>query len=143
MFDFKTLLGWSILIFSIGFFLRSFMPAYALNGPSTGLGANPVASWAGKAPSNGWISLGTMSGDFLITDIYVSGQCYVAFANQNTNANSSIYFGGWARYSSTYGFVPIEHNFTSGILVEAGETLYLYADTNTYCRYNVSGYYTH
>ena len=50
--DYKQLFGYAAILFGIGFVIRSFMPAYALDGPTVSMGSNPVASFAGEASSD-------------------------------------------------------------------------------------------
>ena len=76
--DYKQILGYAALLFGMGFFLRSFLPAHAFNGPNLSTGSNPYFNFI----DNGWnstltsytIALSIPSDQVAIIDgIHVSG----------------------------------------------------------------------
>ena len=52
MTDYKQLFGYAALLFGMGFFVRSFLPAHAFNGPNLSQGSNPYFNFV----DNGWNS---------------------------------------------------------------------------------------
>ena len=69
--DNKQLFGYAAIIMAIGFLVRSFMPAYAFNGPTVSMGSNPIKNFYGvnriTAGSRVTIFSNTSSSDFIIT----------------------------------------------------------------------------
>ena len=141
MFGKDSVFSLAILIFATGFLLRSIPEATALQTSAISLGSNPIVSWSGRVSSDGWITLGLLSQDFVITDFQISnnnGTCQM-FISTSTDASNIVLGGAMKDGTGSY-----QGKFATGIFVSAGETLYLYHDHyNDYCYYNISGYYTH
>ncbi len=141
MFGKDRVLSLAILIFATGFLFRSFPEAIALQTSAISLGSNPIVSWSGRVSSDGWITLGLLSQDFVITDFQISnnnGTCQMLIST-STDASNIVVGGAMKDGTGSY-----QGKFATGIFVSAGETLYLYHDHyNDYCYYNISGYYTH
>ena len=142
--DYRNILAFAAVIFATGYLVRSFQPANAFpQGPNVSMGSNPIESWAGRG--NNWDTLTTLANNFVITDISVywsdsgSGDCRFYLSTDTTS--SSYLFEGWIREEYSY-LSQIERSFASGIPVAAGQTLYA-KTSNSICRYNISGYYTH
>ena len=67
--EYKQLFGIAAIIMAIGFFVRSFQPAHALNGTNISMGSNPIEDFSGY----GSIFTNTSGHDFIITDISCEG----------------------------------------------------------------------
>ena len=141
MFGKNRVLSLAILIFAMGFLLRSVPKATALQTSTVSLGSNPIVSWSGRVNSDGWTTLGLLAQDIVITDFQISnnnGTCQM-FISTSTDT-SNIVLGGAMRDSTG----SYQGQFATGVFVPAGETLHLYHDQyNDFCYYNISGYYTH
>ena len=83
--DYKQLFGYAAILFGMGFFVRSFMPAYAFNGPNINTGSNPYFNFI----DNGWnatlssysIGLSIPSNQAAIIEkIYITGSSYCSIA---------------------------------------------------------------
>ena len=140
MFGKDRVFSLAILIFAMGFLLRSIPEATAFQSSAVSLGSNPIVSWSGRVNSDGWTTLGLLSQDLVLTDFQMSnnsGHCQMFIST--TTDTSNILLGGATGSAGAY-----QGKFTTGVLVPAGETLHLYIDQwNDFCYYNISGYYTH
>ena len=143
--DYKQLFGYAAMMLSAGFLARSFQPAYAINGANISLGSNPIQSWSKSYQSTaGWLPVGTMTDDFVITDIFMYSKgsgCRLKLHKQSTG---DVIFDAYVdqnKQSTT--------NLNGGIVVEAGETVEAYQiiDNVNYslyhCSYLISGHYVH
>ena len=142
--DYKQLFGYAAILFGIGFVIRSFMPAYAFNGPSISAGANPIQNFYGvnriTAGARVTIFSNTSSSDFIITQTRQNNQTHCAFEIDNTSV--------FNHYSSALGDDRIYEyqTFNGTLVVPAGSTLsHTYDDSSgdQDCVYYVEGYYTH
>ena len=71
--DYRNIFGLGFVIFSLGYFVRSFSPAIAgPNGPNVSMGSNPIASFYVSCSQSTPTILSTTSELFIITDILVS-----------------------------------------------------------------------
>ena len=116
--DYKQLFGYAAIIVASGFFIRSFQPAYAINGPNISMGSNPIENFGGY----GTIVSNTSGRDFIVTDISCEGNTYVYVSSQVV----------W------YCRPDSPHHFNSGITVSDGESL-----TANSASVFLSGYYAH
>jgi len=147
--DYRNILAFAALLLCGSIFIHSLNTANAFpSGPSVSLGSNPIQSWAGRAYT-GWVTLGTLQQDFIITDLLVSGtgqSCTATISTQNTDSYSSVLFSGsYKSFNQNYGQGDSQFNgnLRSGVRVNAGETLYASIEADGTCNYVVSGYYTH
>ena len=135
MFDWKWLLSCSVLILSISVMINTMASAYAVNGPTQSLGANPVKSFYGS--SNMVITLdGTQ--DFVIRAATASSDnCQLQIDGTTFKSHSSAYNPLW--YHRSY---PTNSPFANGqglLVVPAGSSLELVNCGNWY----IGGYYQH
>jgi len=147
--DYRNILAFAVLLLCGAIFLHSLNTANAFpSGPNVSLGSNPIQSWAGRSYT-GWVTLGTLQQDFIITDLLVSGtgqSCTATISNQNTDSYSSVLFSGsYKSFNQNWrqGNSQFNGNLRSGVRVNAGETLYASIEADGTCNYIVSGYYTH
>lgn len=145
MFDYKQLFGFAAILFGAGFFLRSVLPAYGLQGPIISTGSNPIKNFYAipfLAPSTTHTIFSNTSGhDFLVTSYHppynISGTCNITVDGNNifvhsTNNNEQV-----SGYSSVQELQ---------LLVPAGSTLEMknYSSSNYYkCSYYIEGHYIH
>ena len=147
--DYRNILATGFLILCGAVFIHSLKSANAFpQGPNVSMGSNPIESWSGEW-GNGYHTVDTVSGDFIITDFILSGHGDSCMAILTTNQNSysspySIATGAWKNSSYRTANSQFNGNFKSGIKVPAGTTLYVYVSiSGADCLYNISGYYTH
>jgi len=154
MIDYKQLFGYAAILFGLGFLLRSVLPAHAFNTSNVSLGTNPVESWSGYITSStsSWETLQSFTNDFIITDFTISqlnqhSSCQIVLSNQNTspqNVKDNIVSGSVSRGNDAYTSASqFSHRFSSGMKVNAGDTLYMYYSNNGQCFYNIAGYHIH
>ena len=133
--------GIAAILFSVGYVLSSSMQAQAFQSPSVSLGSNPLQSWSQRVTQDGWHTLETLSSDFIITDVTLSGNnnCHFALSDQNST------FASYNHFVSAFSYYngPYLGSFQSGIRVPSGTTLYAYISPSSICYYTVSGYYSH
>ena len=136
----KNYFGIAAIILSIGFSLSSFMQAKASYGPTVSLGSNPLKSWSGQVSQTGWQNLETLSSDFIITDVTLSGNndCRIILSNQNSSLGGNHFVSAYSYYNDAY-----MGRFQSGIRVPSGTTLYAYINNGSLCYYTISGYLSH
>jgi hypothetical protein len=134
MLDWKQFLSFAVVLFAASFFVRSFQPAHALNGPSTDLGANPHQSFYGDADTT--ITLESTQ-DFIIqTAMGSNDYCRLLIDGVIINKYSASYNPLW--YNGAY---PTNSVFVSGrahLRVPAGAILRMEGCSGWY----VDGYYT-
>ena len=149
--EYRNLLALGFVLLSGSIFVHSLRSANAFpSGPSVSLGSSPIQSWAGRTyNSPGWITLGTVQQNFIITDLIVSGigqSCTTTLSTQNSNPSTDVLFAGsFKSYNQSYGQgnSQFNGNLQSGILVPSGSTIYANIEADGACNYLVSGYYTH
>ena len=120
MIHYKQLFGYAAIVFSFGFFVRSFVPAHAFNGAHVSLGSNPIDSGYGY---NGVIFTNNSSSDFVITDIGCEND------GPLTIGSSNVFY-----------CLRGNHQLQSGLIVPAGTSVSTGANNRNYF---ISGYYTH
>ena len=146
MTDWKKLFGIAAIFVSAGFFLRSLQPAYALNGPTTSLGTNPVENINGAIVMNSigstTIWTNNSSSDFIVTTILMNtGACYPTVDGSQEGLAQIQNIGSLT--SNTIPNVFIEGK--AKLKIASGSTL----DFNSYntnwknCQYYIEGYYVH
>ena len=142
--DYKPLFGYAAILFGLSFLVRSFMPAYAFNGPSVSMGSNPIKSFYGvnriNAGNRVTIFSNSSSHDFIITQTRQNNQYTCAFEIDTETI--------FSHYSGTLGDDRIYEfqTFNGTLVLPAGSTLSQtydasYGDND--CVYYVEGYYTH
>ena len=141
--EYKSLFGYAAIITAIGFLVRSFMPAYAFNGPSVSMGSNPIENFYDAQYMSGGASMtifsNASSGSFIVTQYFSeSDRCAIQVDGQSP----------FSENYSTYGIKTLNGgatSFTGTLLVPAGSTLSLknIATGSLFCKYYVEGYYTH
>ena len=140
--DYKQLFGYAAILFGIGFVIRSFMPAYAFNGPTVSMGSNPIENFYDAQYMGGGASMtvftNTSSSSFIITQYF------------SENYRCAIQVDGQSPFSDDYGTYGYQYlggatSFTGTLLVPAGSTLSFknVATGSLFCKYYVEGYYTH
>ena len=136
----KMIFACAALIASLGIFIMALHSAQAGYGPQIYMGSNPIANFYINCSyqSNAVVFQNTSTMDFVITDIVV----YDGGASLHTGVSTSVltrrFTGGYANH----GGYNQSHQFQSGIVVAAGETLYCSAE-NAYPQITVNGYYAH
>ena len=116
--DYKQLFGYAAILFGIGFVIRSFVPAYAYNGPNISLGSNPIEHFSGS----GTVFSNTSGRDFIITDVSCNGDTVLNISSSNA----------W------FCRAGASHSFSSGLRVSDGENV----TASGYVLF-LSGYYAH
>ena len=138
MLDHKQLFGIAAIVMSCGFFVRSFQPAHAINGPNVSLGSNPHRSFFGQIPISSEEDLLTVSGD----QVFVITSCYLQDSNfQDIKADANVILSGNIRLCESDYNSP----FSSGngrLIIESGSTLKI-SNNNTYTPkyYYIEGYF--
>lgn len=140
----KNLFGYATILFGLGFLVRSFMPAYAFNGPTVSMGSNPIKNFYGVnriyAGNSEIIFTNTSSSDFIITQTRQNNGQSCAFAIDNQTILS--------HWSTNLGDdnVTDYQTFNGTLVLPSGSTLshsYIAASGDRDCVYYVEGYYTH
>ena len=129
--DYKQLFGYAAILFGIGFVIRSFMPAYAFNGPSVSMGSNPIEHHS-EACHNTTLFTNNSANSFIITDIIGSGY----------NAPLELKIDG-QKVIDTYstGIAQLARPLASGLVVPSGSVVT--CDHHGGLIVTISGYYTH
>ena len=125
--DYKQLFGYAAIIMAVGFLVRSFMPAYAFNGPTVSMGSNPNEHYSGTGSST--IYTNNTTETFIVTDII-----YYSYGSVTELSISGQKFG---TFSSTGMY-----SLRTGLKVPPGESL----TSSSYYNQNyttISGYYVH
>ena len=123
----KNLFGVAAIITAMGFFIRSFQPAYAQLGPTVSLGSNPVKHIYSTCSGGGnTMYTNNTSSDFIIMDFIPQGGQYTLTVNGSTALASG--FNG----PTTLG---------AGIKLEAGESIQ--CQNNYGYPLTIAGYYAH
>ena len=146
----RNILAVGFVILCSAVFVYSFKTANAVpKGPNISMGSNPIQSWAGRG-SSGWKTLDTLTNDFIITDLLVSGTssyCAVTVSTQNNNTTSNVLItGAFHNNQGSYhqGNSQFNGNLNSGVYVGSGSTLYVNIEYyQGECHYVISGYNTH
>ena len=133
MFAWKQLLSFAVLLYAAGFFVRSFQPAHALNGPSVDLGVNPQHSFYGEVDTT--LTLASNQ-DFIIqTALGSNDYCQLIIdgttVNKYSNSSNPLWY---------HGAYPTNSVFVSGrahLRVAAGSTVRMEGCGGWY----VDGYY--
>tara|TARA_Y100001954_G_C15319099_1_gene364391 strand:- start:22 stop:435 length:414 start_codon:yes stop_codon:yes gene_type:complete len=134
----RNILTLAILIFSLGYFVRSFQPVYAIpQGPNISTGSNPVDNFYGNSNTTGQGSI-TFQGDFTLTTLISNT------SNCDPKLDGATFHTGTGSENMFYYRFAYYHPspFTAGtakLSVSSGSTL-----TLSGCgRYYIEGYYTH
>ena len=131
--DYKKLFGYAAILFGLGFFVRSFLPAYAYNGPNTSMGSNPIdhATAICSNLSSSLIFSNSTTSTFVVTEVIRAYPSYGA--GLSINGNRIFNVEGFSNGRSMF-------SFDSGLTVQPGESVY--CGHGGY-RMTISGYYTH
>ena len=152
--DVRLILAYAVILFSIGFVLRSITTANAYpTGPNVSLGSNPSFSFYSQNCSSDETAV-TVSSDqvLVITDI-ISAKEYdsenitlktstATLAKFRMDFYTPAYYGGTHNTRSTDQSGTYSHNVVSlrnGIVVPSGETLIIGCSGNMV---TVTGYYS-
>ena len=134
----KYIMSVAAVIAAVAMLVEALQPAYAINTPNISMGSNPIDSfYKGCSGQTDVVVFTNNSGmDFVITDIVIyNGAVSLDIGSQVGSPTEFI--GGYASYGYDQRF-----QFTSGIVVGAGESLYC-TDQNAYPELTISGYYSH
>ena len=125
------LFGAAAIIFSTGYFVRSFQPAQAFpQGPNVSMGSNPIAAFSDWC-NNGAPTITTTGNDTLIiTDIIVGDGASNDSATLRLNGVDWMTFPEITTQSFNSGF-PVPPNSTLSCYAYYGKSIV------------ISGYYTH
>lgn len=140
--DYKQLFGYAAIIMAIGFLVRSFMPAYAFNGPTVSMGSNPIENFYGSQYMSGGASTtilaNTSSSSFVITQ-------YLSNEYSCTIQVDGLFPISEASSSHGYQYLSTSTKFTGTLLIPSGSTLSFknLAAGSQFCKYYIEGYYTH
>ena len=134
----NKLLGFAAIIVACAFLIRSVDDAFALNGPNLGYGANPAVSIGGTAYDGETKTLYTAPSDqdILITDLILTSTSNAScFRVHKTDLmlSSGAVLGQFetasptfqSSYNSGVSGLSIQHAFTGGLRVPAGDSLLL------------------
>ena len=141
--DYRQLFGYAAILFGLGFLVRSFMPAYAITGPTVSLGSNPVENFYEMPNLSGGTSVdiftNSSSQDFVLTTYMHGGQssrCGLTLDGQN------IFVHTTASYESIEGHGSKDLR----LMIPAGSVLRMknYNSAGTLnCPYYIEGHYIH
>ncbi len=141
----KTLFALAAVVLSCAAVIHAINPASAFpQSPNVSLGSNPISSWSGVFNNDGWYTIDTPAEDFIITDFVLSGfgtYCSVRLTPSQNSTQNPI--ASAAYNMNNGGLTSFNGHFVSGMKVDAGTTIHAYAQRNSECFYNISGYYTH
>jgi hypothetical protein len=132
----KTILSLAVLVGSFALLAHEVMPAHAEVGPTISYGANPIRSFAGVENVGGGYSTildVPVDSNFIITDVILTKSGSSVDVCEGTitfyTATGALAYFALASGSdgnSGWGTDSINHSFTDGLLVPAGETLQVY-----------------
>ena len=137
--DYRILFGYAAILLALSFFVRSFSPANAYNGPMVKSGENPSRSFYGTVSQSSHSDLLTTASDevFVITSCYLQSSAYMDIYASSTK----ILEGDINRCSSQNS--PMSYG-RGRLIVSSGTTLRL---TNSYphqgYKYYIEGYYAY
>ena len=137
----RLLFGIATIILALGFLVRSFQPAIALNTSSVSLGSNPLISFAGKG--NSTLVTVPLDRDLVLTDFdfcNTNGGNYGHHHIYLKDTSGNVYGQWWLRKSSS-AFVSLSISKQSGLLIPAGTELIFDEGGSTNVTYTISGYY--
>jgi hypothetical protein len=129
--EYRSLFGIGFVIFSMGYFVRSFQPANAFpQGPNISLGSNPIASFNVACNNSSPSIMSTTNNIFIITDVIVSDGYSTGGITLKLNG------ADWMNFNEN-----VEVALQSGLSVPVNSSL----DCYTYYGRDlvISGYYTH
>ena len=126
--DYKQLFGYAAILFGIGFVIRSFMPAYAFNGPHVSTGSNPIEFAAVNCDNSTNMTIFTngTSQDFVVTDVWAGD------GTVNLLVDNTIIMEG----------VNTSYTLESGLKLGSGSKISC-SDTGGSAHVVISGYYSH
>ena len=127
----QILLAFAAIIFSSGYFLRSFQPAQAYpQGPNVSFGSNPIVAFSSNCNNSSATITTTGNEVLIITDIIVGNGSYDEGATLRLNGNDWMSFPEVTTQSFNSGF-PVPPNSTLSCYAYYGKSIV------------ISGYYTH
>jgi len=127
----QILFAIAAIIFSTGYFLRSFQPAQAYpQGPNVSFGSNPIVAFSSTCTSSNTTITTTGNEILIITDIIVGDGSYSEGATLRLNGNDWMSFPKLTTQSFNSGF-PVPTNSTLSCYAYYGKSIV------------ISGYYTH
>ena len=135
--DYRALFGYAAIVLALGFFVRSFAPANAYNGPMVKSGENPSRSFYGTTTS--YANLLTTSNE----EVFVITSCYLY-----ASASMDIYASSTEILDGNLGLCGMQNNSLSNgsgrLIVPSGTTLRI---RNTYSNqaypYYIEGYFAY
>ena len=144
MTDHKQLFGYAAIICSIGFLVRSFMPAYAFNGPTISIGSNPIENYYAmpnlSINTSTTILSNTSSNDFMVTKYLApayADSCNLMLDSQNLFVHSTNSQDKIDQYNNPGAL---------NLIVPSGSTLKMKnynTNSGKNCPYYIEGYYIH
>ena len=136
--NWKQGLSIAAIIFSLGFFVRSFAPAHALNGPSISQGNNPVFSSGAYISSSSPVTISGQSGyELMVSDIFLHADSgYYLTMTLETSTGTVI--GKYRTYSLN---TSVNVQLNSPLRTPEGEDLII--NVSGRGTYNISGYKAH
>ena len=137
--DYRVLFGYAAILMALGFFVRSFLPANAYNGPMVHTGENPSRSFYGLASQSSYADLLTTSSD----EVFVITSCYLY-----NSAQMDIYASSTEILDGNLALCGTNANSLSNgrgrLIVPSGTTLRI---RNRYSQqaypYYIEGYYAY
>jgi len=139
----RQLFGIAAIIMALGYFMRSFQPAQAFNGPTVSLGSNPLVSFAGKG--NATLITVPLDRDMVLTDFDFSNTDSGNYGHHTVylkDPQGNVYGQWWLRKSYSE-LVDMSISKQSGLLIPAGTELVFDEGGSNYVTYTISGYYVH
>ena len=136
--NWKQLMSIATIIFSIGFLLRSFSPAHALNTPSISTGSNPVFSHGQYTSTNLSHTISGQTGEeLMVSDIFIHADSGYFFTVTLQTSSGTVL----ATYRSYTLTQLLDTHLISPIRVPEGEDLVI--TTSGRGMFTVSGYRAH
>lgn len=126
------------IIFSIGFLIRSFAPAHALNTPSISQANNPVFSTGTYVSGNTPVTISGQSGyELMVSDVFLHADSgYFLTLTLETSGGTTI--GKYRAYSVN---TTLDSHLNSPLRVPQGEDLII--NVSGRGTYTLSGYKAH
>ena len=136
--NWKQGLSIATIIFSIGFLIRSFSPAHALNTPSVSHANNPVFSAGAYVSSSSPVTISGQSGyELMVSDIFLHADSGY-FLTMTLETSSGTVIGKYRTYSIN---TSINIRLNSPLRTPQGEDLII--NVGGRGTYTISGYKAH
>ena len=136
--NWKQGLSIAAIIFSLGFLIRSFAPAHALNTPNVSHANNPVFSYGAFISSSSPVTISGQSGyELMVSDIFLHADSGY-FLSMTLETSTGTVIGKYRTYSLN---TSVNIQLNSPLRVPEGEDLIINGSGRG--TYTISGYKAH